>query len=180
MVEKRPWGSVLAHQKTKNKCPISASSSAPCTTLLEGPAVQVWACPDAPDRFYGSATRQVPTPIRPKSSTRKTACLDPTSGPLQGTGKHVVRSDLAQPVAYTLGTSQFTYAHMEPFSTQTMHFGLHNVQARFTSFVRWSACRASQDQYRPWQWPVTHEWRGKARQWMESIRLNPWRGYEQT
>ena len=45
--------SFLAHQQTQNKCPISANSSAPCTTLLEGPAVQVWACPDAPDRCYG-------------------------------------------------------------------------------------------------------------------------------
>ncbi len=41
-----------------------------------------------------AVARQVLTPIRPKSSTRKTACLDLTSGPrpLQGTGKHVVKS----------------------------------------------------------------------------------------
>ena len=51
--------------------------------------------------------RQPKTPIRSKSSTRKTACLDLTSGPrpLQGTGKHVAKSDLAQPDAYTRGTS---------------------------------------------------------------------------
>jgi hypothetical protein len=56
--------------------------------------------------------------IRSKSSIRKTACLDLTSGPQppQGTGKHMVRSDLAQPVPYTLGTSKFTSVHMEPFS----------------------------------------------------------------
>ncbi len=55
MTSDRTWsgGSFMAHQKTKNKCPISANSNAPCTTLLEGPAVQVWACPEAPDRFYG-------------------------------------------------------------------------------------------------------------------------------
>jgi hypothetical protein len=54
-----------------------------------------------------AVARQVRTPIRPKPSTRKTACLDLTSGPrpLQGTGKHVVKSDPAQPVAYRLGTS---------------------------------------------------------------------------
>jgi hypothetical protein len=54
-----------------------------------------------------AVARQVLTPIRPKSSTRKTACLDLTSGPhpLQGTGKYVVKSDPAQPVAYRLGTS---------------------------------------------------------------------------
>jgi hypothetical protein len=54
-----------------------------------------------------AVARQVLTPIRPKSSTRKTACLDLTGGtqPLQGTGKHVVKSDQAQPVAYRLGTS---------------------------------------------------------------------------
>jgi hypothetical protein len=54
-----------------------------------------------------AVARQVLTPIRPKSSTRKTAGLDLTSGPLplQGTVKHVVKSDLAQAVAYRLGTS---------------------------------------------------------------------------
>ncbi len=37
----------------------------------------------------------------------KTACLDLTSGPrpFQGTGKHVMKSDLAQPVVCRLGTS---------------------------------------------------------------------------
>ncbi len=104
----------MAHQKIKNKCQISANSSAPCTTLLEGSAVQVepaWML-----LTYSTAVaRQVPTPIRLTSSTRKTACLDPTSGPraLQGTGKYV-KSDLALPVTYTLGTSQFTHAHKEP------------------------------------------------------------------
>jgi hypothetical protein len=54
-----------------------------------------------------AVARQVPTPIRPKSSTRKTVYLDLTSGPqpLKATGKHVVKSDLAQPVPYTLGTT---------------------------------------------------------------------------
>ena len=57
------------------------------------------------------------TLIRSKSSTRKTACLDLTSGPQppQRTGKNVVRSVLAQPVPNTLGTSKFTNVHMEPF-----------------------------------------------------------------
>ena len=57
-----------------------------------------------------AVARQVPTPIFAKSGTRKTACLDLPSGPqhLQGTGKHVVEPDLAQPVPYTLGTSRFT------------------------------------------------------------------------
>ena len=50
-----------------------------------------------------AVARQVQTPIRSKSSTRETAGLDLTSGPqpLQGTGKHVVKSDLAQPVVFT-------------------------------------------------------------------------------
>ena len=57
-----------------------------------------------------AVARQVPTPIFAKSGTRKTACLDLPSGPqhLQGTGKHVVEPDLAQPVPYPLGTSRFT------------------------------------------------------------------------
>jgi hypothetical protein len=54
-----------------------------------------------------AVARQVTTLIRPKSSTRKTAGLDLASGPqhLQGTVEHVVKSNLAQAVAYRLGTS---------------------------------------------------------------------------
>ena len=54
-----------------------------------------------------AVARQAKTPIFSKSGARKSACLDLTSGPhhLQRTGKHVVKSDLAQPVPYTRGTS---------------------------------------------------------------------------
>jgi hypothetical protein len=39
---------------------------------------------------------------------------------------HVVKSVLAQPVPYTLGTSKFKYVHMELFSiTWNQSFGLH-------------------------------------------------------
>ena len=56
-----------------------------------------------------AVARQVNTLIRSKSSTLKTACLDLTSDPQppQGTGKHVVKSDLALPAPYKLGTSWF-------------------------------------------------------------------------
>ena len=61
---------------------------------------------------------RVETLICSKLSTLKTACLNLTSRvqPPQGTGIHVVKSDLAQPVANTLGTSKFTYLHMKPIS----------------------------------------------------------------
>ncbi len=67
---------------------------------------------------YTAAARLVKTLICSKLSTIKPACLNLTSGPRppQGTGIHVVKSVLAQPVPYTLGTSKFTYVHMEPFS----------------------------------------------------------------
>jgi hypothetical protein len=47
-----------------------------------------------------AVARQVPTLIFAKSGPRKTACLDLPSGPqhIQGSGKHVVEPDLAQPV----------------------------------------------------------------------------------
>ncbi len=79
-----------------------------------------------------AGARQPKTPIRSKSSPRKTACLDLTSGsqPLQGTGKHVVKSDLAQPVPYMLGVSYFTYVHMEPFSIHMEPFS--KVYTKFT------------------------------------------------
>jgi hypothetical protein len=61
---------------------------------------------------------RVKTLICSKLSTLKTACLNLTSGPQppQVTGIHVVKSDLSQPVANTLGTSKFTYLHMKPIS----------------------------------------------------------------
>ncbi len=57
-----------------------------------------------------AVARQDQTPIFAKTGTRKTACLDLPSGPqpLWGTGNHVVKSDLAQPAPYTLGTSWYT------------------------------------------------------------------------
>ena len=54
-----------------------------------------------------AVTKQVNTSIGSKLSTLKTACLDLTSGPQppQGTGKHVVKSDLALPAPYKLGSA---------------------------------------------------------------------------
>jgi len=54
-----------------------------------------------------AAARQVKTLIQSKLSALKTAGLDLTSGPQppQGTGKHVVKSDLALPAPYKLGTA---------------------------------------------------------------------------
>ena len=53
-----------------------------------------------------AVARQVQTPIFSKIGKPKTARLVLPSGPLhpQGTGKHVVQSDLAQPVPSTLDT----------------------------------------------------------------------------
>ena len=61
---------------------------------------------------------RVKTLICSKLSSPKTSGLNLKSGhkPPQVTGIHVVKSDLAQPVANTLGTSKFTYLHMEPIS----------------------------------------------------------------
>ena len=54
-----------------------------------------------------AVARQVKTLIHSKFSALKTACLDLTSGPQppQGTGKHVVKSDLALPAPYKLGSA---------------------------------------------------------------------------
>ena len=54
-----------------------------------------------------AVARLVKPPIRSKMSTLKTACLDLTTGPQppQGTGKHVVKSDLALPAPYKLGSA---------------------------------------------------------------------------
>ena len=115
-----------------------------------------------------AGARQVQTPIRSKSGTRKTACLDLTSGPqpLWRSGKHVVKSDLAPPAPYSLGTYIGLHVHMEPFSMYTWNlspcthgtflhwhvnhtttrFGLHMVCKMFTFFALGSAFRASQDE----------------------------------
>ena len=54
------------------------------------------------------------TPIPSKSSTQKTACLELKSGPqpLQGIGKHVVKSDLAQPVPCAYQAHKGAYQSM--------------------------------------------------------------------
>jgi hypothetical protein len=54
------------------------------------------------------------TLIPSKSSTQKTACLDLKSGPqpLQGIGKHVVKSDLAQPVPCAYQAHKGAYQSM--------------------------------------------------------------------
>ena len=110
MIEKR-WsmGSSLAHQTSKFNCLISANADGPCTTRVERQVGQVWACSDGSGRFYRSTAvaRQVKTSIFSKLSTLKTACLALISGPQlpQGTGKHVVKPDLALPAPYKLGTA---------------------------------------------------------------------------
>ncbi len=92
-----------------------------------------------------AVARQVPTPNFAKSGPRKSACLDLPSGPqhLQGTCKHVVEPDSAQPVTYTLGTSWSTcpsgYANQAFWFAQSscsLHsicfLCLHRVYTQFT------------------------------------------------
>ncbi len=104
---------------------------------------------------------RVKTLICSKLSTLKTACLNLTSGPQppQMTGIHVVKSDLAQPVA----TSKFTYLHMEPWHFQ-VYISSHGTHLHI-NHAFWfapsshmvyilalgSTCRASQSQKRRWQ-----------------------------
>jgi hypothetical protein len=106
MIEKLSFGSSLAHQFQYTQ-----------QRLAQRAWEDQWAKFEHVRMLLANSTvvaRQVKIPNRSKPSTRKTACLDLTRGhqPLHGTGKHVVKSDMAQPVQYTLGTSKFSYVHM--------------------------------------------------------------------
>jgi hypothetical protein len=132
MVEKVENGVIFGAPDIQLFCLITAYAGMPCTTCVKGRVGQVWACPDASGRLYDCGkTGQNTDLLRmeyPKNSLFKlicsewstliTACLNLTSGPQppQVTDIHVVKSDLSQPVANTLGTSKFTYLHMEPIS----------------------------------------------------------------
>ncbi len=92
------------HQNPQNKYPITAPADVSCTILILGCVGHISDClADSK-----AVARQDQTPIFAKTGTRKTACQDLPSGPLWGTGNHVVESDLAQPAPYTLGTSWYT------------------------------------------------------------------------
>ena len=134
-----------------------------------------------------AGARQVQTPIRSKSGTRKTACLDLTSGPqpLWRSGKHVVKSDLAPPAPYSLGTYIGSHVHMEPFSMYTWNLsplackphnhtfwfahGLQNVYI-FCSWERIQGLPGRESQ--PQQSPVARERREEPCQWMDSMNFN--------
>ncbi len=110
-----------------------------------------------------AVARQVSTPIRPKSSTRKTACLDLTSGPqpLQGTGKHmpvVSHGEVRSGTACCIQAGHvLVYIHSHGTFLRVNHaFGLHMAHALFTStlcdspsLALGSTFRASPDQNRP-------------------------------
>ena len=94
------------HPQAINKHLIAVHAIVPCTMRVQGRLGKVLALTDDLGRFYGRG-KTGPNTDSLKVRTRQTDCLDLTSGPqpLQGTGKHVVKSDLAQPVPYTQGTS---------------------------------------------------------------------------
>ncbi len=113
MIKKLQMGSSLAQQKSKKICLISAYAGMPCTKCVKGQVGQVWACPDASGRLYGCGKTGQNTDLL-KIEYSKNSWFKPDKW--APAPPHVVKSELAQPVPYTLGASKFTSLYMEPIS----------------------------------------------------------------